>query len=57
MGGEGGAGADDPLVKTELESEEGGQLDHLQGGDSCSPADEMKFLFASSFLASIANKV
>ena len=45
MGGEGRAGADGPLGRTQLAGEEGGQVDHMQGDHSCSPADEMRSTF------------
>ena len=45
MGGEGRAGADDPLGGTQLAGEKGGQVDHVQGDHSCSPADEMRSTF------------
>ena len=45
VGGEGRAGADDPLGGTQLAGEKGGQVDHMQGDHSCSPADEMRSTF------------
>ena len=59
VGGEGRAGADDPLVRTQLEGEESDQLDHVQGDHSCSPADEMRstLYFVSIKLASSAVQI